>query len=192
MSTAPAAVPSGSCQAGWPLPALTSSQNRWAPWFGALASGLAVAALLLGLVVMHAGLAPAMPDEPGMTAGAGASAMSMRGAAPDDSAASMADGATVRPVGEHPVEATAGSVLAAAAVPGSAGAGGMLGHAGGMMCLAVLTLFALSLVLSLRRGGRWVAAQPADLPAPARSTSWAAQRPPPSSAALARLGVLRT
>jgi hypothetical protein len=163
---------------------------------GALASGLAVAALLFALVVMHAGLAPAMNGHSTMTAGgSGPSAVSMSDHSSAAAAAAVTNPATARSAEKNPSTGLAPvAAMVAAAAPGSAGAGGgMPGHAGGVMCLAVLTLVALSLDAPfLLRVGRSPACWDGGPVSPGARANWAADRPPWPSAALARLCVLRT
>ncbi|MDT3442869.1 hypothetical protein [Pseudofrankia sp. BMG5.37] len=195
MLAAPAtAVPDGSPGAGPLTREHVSGWTGWAASLGALASGLAVAALLLALVVMHAGLAPAMAGHSAMTAGGGGvSAVTMPGHLSIDEAASMTGAAMARPADGNLATGLAASAMAAAAAPGETGAGGMPGHVGGVMCLAVLTLVALSLAVPfLRRIGRGPAGQVGGLMSPGMRAGWAADRPPRPAAALARLCVLRT
>jgi hypothetical protein len=170
-----------------------TGRGGWSASMGALARGLAVAALLCALIVMHAGLAPAMAGHAAMATASGAMpAVTMPDHAWVDEMASTA-GAATWPAGGNLAPGPAVSVMASSVAPGTAGAGGMPGHVGGVMCLAVLTMVALSLVVPLlRRFVRRLAGPPGGVVAPGMRAGRAADRPPEPSAALARLCVLRT
>jgi len=196
--TAPrAGVPCGPHRASSASHPSVSGRPNWIVSLGALASGLVGAALLLGLVVMHAGLAPTAL--PAMTMGPQRADMSVAGHGSWMSDGQSAEQRTSMAGGEMAGFASVGVVMFAAvpelvsAMPGGADAGGMPGHAGGLMCLAVLTMVALSVVLPLLgAAGRWMAMRAGGLPPPVVRAGWVAERPPEPSAALARLCVLRT
>jgi len=81
----------------------SSGGRGWVVSFGALAGGFAVAALLLALVVMHAGLAPAMGGHSTMTAGGGGtSAVAVPGHFPAAEAVSATNLAMARPADGNP------------------------------------------------------------------------------------------
>jgi hypothetical protein len=145
--------------------------------------GLAAAALLVGLVVMHSGLAS---TDGGGRAGSGHAAHLVGGAG--DPAGGMI--AAVAPSRAGGVAAAAGIGPAiSAALPGTAGDGGSP-HAGGTVCLTVLAVGLLGLSFS-RFVGWWIRRRAGDGSSLAVRGRGAVDRPPRPSAALTRLSVLR-